>query len=509
MTAGRISGFFKSFLVFSLVVLQVFIMVVAVHFLRHYFAFIYALLEFACMLVIVMLINENDNQVYKFSWAMIVAILSVSGLLLYFLWGRSSKNRKIRRKIDMIEERSKKFLRRDPQVVDRLGLEEPYLKKLSVYLDAEGFPLYADTDGSFYPVGEQFFDALFCDLEKAEKFIFLEYFIVYRGQIWDRLYEVLKRKAAEGVEIRIMYDDAGSITTNTRSFVSELKTDGIKHIAFNPMYRYVDRLYFNYRNHQKIAVIDGNIAYTGGINIGDEYANLYKKHGHWKDCAVRLEGEGAWGLTRIFLEMWEFSGGVETNDYSIYYPTKKGVGKGFYQPFADGPTNNPRNPAETMYIQMIANAKDFVYITTPYLTPDERLTDTMITAAKSGVDIRIVTPNIFDHWYTRFITRSYYDHLLKNGVKIYEYTPGFMHSKMILSDGKSAIVGSVNLDYRSFYLHYECGVWMCNVPLAEDIKKDFENIFGVSDEISLERWRKRPWTDKAIEMGLRVFAPIM
>jgi cardiolipin synthase len=307
-----------------------------------------------------------------------------------------------------------------------------------------------------------------------------------------------------------MFDDAGSIFTTSRQFVSRFKEDRIEYRIFNPLHRYVDKLYLNYRNHQKIAVIDGNIAYTGGINIGDEYANLYEKHGHWKDTAIRIEGEGAWGLTRIFLQMWEFSGkGKPAGGFGIYHPRIKATGEGFVQPFADGPSNNPRNPAETIYRQIIANARDYVYVTTPYLILDEELIKTLVTAAQSGVDVRIVTPRVFDHWYTKYATHSYYESLLAEGVRIFEYTPGFMHAKMILSDGSNAVVGSINLDYRSLFLHYECGVWICGMPAVKEIEQDMRKTFDQSYEITLEEWKRRPWHHKVREMIMRIFAPII
>lgn len=509
MTKGKLSSIIRLLVIATLLVVQIITLVLSMHFLRQYFAFIYTVLEIVCMVVIISLINGNDNQVYKFSWAVIVAIFSVSGLMMYLLWGRNSRNKKMKAAMENAMAGSVEFTSANKHILEKLEEKSPLYKRFSVCLEKEGFPLYSNTEATYFSVGEDKFKALFNDLEKAKKFIFLEYFIVFEGQIWDKMYEILKRKSSEGVEIRFMYDDAGSLETTSKTFISKLDADKINYQIFNPMYRYVDKLYFNYRNHQKIAIIDGNIGYTGGINIGDEYANLYVKHGHWKDTAIRLSGEGVWGLTRIFLKMWEFSGGFVTQDYSIYYPCEHAREGGFFQPFADGPTGNSHNTAETLYTQIIANSSKYVYITSPYLTLDESLIRTISTAARSGVDIRIVTPKVFDHWYTSFVTHSYYEYLLKEGVRIFEYTPGFMHSKTIISDDSNAIVGSINLDYRSFYLHYECGVWMCDAPVIKDIKKDFLNTFDVSGEIIYEKWKQRPWLHKVREMAVRIFAPIM
>ncbi len=508
MNPGRISAAMKLLLVTILLTLQLLIMFAAVHFLRQYSAFIYTMLEAACMVVIILLLNENGNQVYKFSWAMIVAIFSVSGLIMYFMWGRNNKSKKMRRDMAGVLERSARFAGAVGSAGASLEAQFPELRRLSRYLKNEGFESFSNTAATYYSSGEEKFEALFADLRRAERFIFLEYFIVYEGQIFKRLYDILKQKASEGVEVRFICDDAGSIT-NTGIFQKRFKQDGISYMTFNPMNKYVDKLYFNYRNHQKIAVIDGHIGYCGGVNIADEYANLYEKHGHWKDSAIRLEGDAVWGLTRIFLEMWEFSGGHVTQDYSLYKPQKSCVSGGFFQPFADGPTNNPRNPAEDMYCQIIAGAKEYVYITTPYLALDEVLMKTMALAAQSGVDIRLVTPMVFDHWYTDLVTSSFYEPLLRAGVRIFAYTPGFMHAKTIISDSSNAIVGSINLDYRSFYLHYECGVWLCDTGVIKDILSDYEEIFKVCRELSLNEWRKRPLIKKALEKLFRILAPVL
>ena len=296
---------------------------------------------------------------------------------------------------------------------------------------------------------------------------------------------------------------------NTEEFRHELAVLGIRFGIFSPIHEGTSRLTFNYRNHQKIAIIDGNIGYTGGINLADEYANIITRFGHWKDTAVRLEGDGVWGLTSIFLEMWEFSKGYEDLDYTKYHPTCSIQCCGFVQPMADGPANNPHNPIEETYTHMINKARNYIYFTTPYLVLDQKMVDDLCRAAHSGVDVRIVTPRMYDKWYVYMVTVSNYGPLLANGVKIYEYKPGFIHSKTVAMDDECAICGSINMDYRSFYLHYECGVFMSENQAVLDIRDDILTTIKKCERITYDMWKKRPIHQKIIQWCLRLFSPIL
>jgi cardiolipin synthase len=278
-------------------------------------------------------------------------------------------------------------------------------------------------------------------------------------------------------------------------------------MAFNPAHKFILRLYINYRNHQRIVVIDGNIGYTGGANINDECVNLRSKYGYWKDTAIRLKGDAVWSMTVIFLQMWQLES-KKSENYFKYQPTIKLEGDGFYQPFSDGPFNNPRNPAETMYHQMISNAKEYIYITTPYLIIDASMIERLCIAAKSGVDVRIVVPKIFDKWNAQKVSRSNYEELMDAGVRIYEYSPGYIHAKTIISDDDHAITGSINMNYRSFYLHFENGIWICDAPVISDIKNDIEQTFEVSEEIFINEWKNRSRIEKAMESLLCVLSPL-
>jgi len=405
-------------------------------------------------------------------------------------------------------ERGTEFLSKDPGVYAELGAVHPTRKRISGYLGRKAFPLYKNTKCDYYPLGELQFEAMLKDMENAEKFIFLEYFILDNGELWKKFEELMIRKAEQGVEIRLMFDDLGSIVTAPDNLIKRLAGHGIQAKRFNPVHRYVSRLYINFRNHQKIAVVDGNVGYTGGTNLADEYANIYPKHGHWKDTAIRLEGDAVWSLTVAFLQMWE-SESNNKSDYEVYRPTYSCDGQGFYQPFTDGPVNNPDNPAEVMYRTIINNAKDYVYITTPYLVIDNTMMEALCTVALGGTDVRIITPKIWDHWYVHMVTQSNYGELLAAGVKICEYTPGYIHAKTIISDDDHAVTGSINMDYRSFYLHFENGVWICGAPVLKDIKRDIEETFKVCEEIQLDDWLRRPWYVKCLQTVLRLFAVLL
>lgn len=465
-------------------------------------------LELTGFIQVLSISEKNRSLTQTVPWLILILLLPVFGHLLYLLWGRSGTHSRKSKKINQILSLGSQWRKQSPGVAASLAEQHPLKKRTAVYLQQEGFPLYTNTDCAYFPLGELQFKALLSDLEKAEHYIFMEFFIVSEGQLWNRIHEILKLKASQGVEVRLLYDDLGSIFTLPKDFIERLAAEGICAQRFNPAHKYLARLYLNFRNHQKIVVIDGKIGYTGGTNLADEYANLYEKHGHWKDAAIRLTGEAVWGLTVTFLQMWE----AETElpeDYERYHPRTDVAGHGFYQPFDDGPVNHEHNPAEAVYRQTIHSAQKYVWITTPYLVIDEIMVDALCTAATSGIDVRIVTPKVWDHWYVHMVTRSNYGKLLKLGVRIYEYTPGYIHAKAILSDDIHAVTGSINMDYRSFYLHFENGVSIYGAPVLQDIKNDMLDTFAVSEEISYEQWKARPYRIIILQSFLRLFIPLL
>ena len=345
------------------------------------------------------------------------------------------------------------------------------------------------------------------ELEKAEKFIFFEYFIVAKGKMWDSILEIMERKVKQGVEVRVIYDDLGCLTTLDGSYYKQLRQKGIKCISFNKLG--IDAgVIMNHRDHRKILVIDGKVAFSGGINIADEYININSKYGHWKDNAFRIKGDAVWNYTVIFLSMWN-AFKKEDEDYTKfkYDYSEKSIGTGFAVPYSENPFNK-ENIAENVYLNIISSAKKYIYIFTPYLIIDTDVLNNLILAAKRGVDVRIVIPGIPDKKMVYTVSESYVEPLVKGGVKIYKYTPGFVHSKVFVSDDNIATVGTINMDYRSLYLHFECGCYFENMDVVKDIKEDLCVTMEKSHEVTTEeantKFIKGMW-----QACLRLAAPLM
>ena len=327
--------------------------------------------------------------------------------------------------------------------------------------------------------------------------------------MWDSILEVLKEKASQGVEVRVLYDDIGCFLTLPKNYAAQLAEYGIQCCVFNPFRPMLSAIQNN-RDHRKITVIDGKVGFTGGLNLADEYINTYEKHGYWKDAAVKVKGKAAWSLTLMFLEMWELCCGKQQNAKQFFPENEKTSGEepeGFVQPYADSPMDD-ENVGEHVYLQILNNAKDYVYICTPYLIVDDSMVSALCLAAKSGVDVRIITPHIWDKTFIHMTTRSYYRELIHGGVKIYEYSKGFIHSKTFVSDDHTATVGTTNLDFRSLYLHFECGIWMHGSEAVTQVKEDFLDTLEQCQQILLDECKGNLVT-RLFQDFLRVFAPLM
>jgi len=503
----RTPGTVRVVIILFALLAQILLLFYLVNLLRQNTVYLYFLLELVGALAVTLIITKNRNSSYAIVWLIVMMVMPVFGYVLFLLWGNTgSVHRKIREMHENIAY-GQGFLHQDSLVASDFLQKHPHRQRICRYLRNSGFPIYGHTQGSYYPTGELLFNKLIDDLAQAQKYIFMEYFIVAEGLLWDRIHSVLQDKARQGVEIRVLYDDIGSCTKIPDSLVAELRSEGIQVLRFNPAEANIFRLLINHRNHRKITVVDGQIGYTGGPNIADEYANLISRLGHWKDTAVRLEGEAVWSLAVNFLQLWDAEAGRQS-DYQSYRSLLQVDGSGFYQPFADSPVNNPHNPAEETYVQIISEARQYVYITTPYLVIDSLMKDTLCMAARGGIDVRIVAPKMWDHWYVHKVTQSNYECLLASGVRIFEYAPGFIHAKVILSDDDNAVIGTINMDYRSFFLDFENGVWICGAPVLQNMKNDLLDIFAVSEEIDLESWRNRPKLTKLTQSVLRIFAPL-
>lgn len=371
-----------------------------------------------------------------------------------------------------------------------------------------GMPCFDKSKTTYYPIGEEFYAALLEELQKAEQFIFMEYFIVQEGQMWNPIHEILKEKAAQGVAVYVMYDDFGCMTTLPERYYTQLSDDGIHCIPSNKFAPILSHIHNN-RDHRKITVIDGKVGFTGGINLADEYINAIVKHGHWKDTAIKIEGNAVRNLTALFITSWNTQS-KEHIDCGTYMSitTDQAEGNGYVIPFGDGPEPIYKdNIGKSVYLNMINAAKDYLYITTPYLICDHELLNALRIASKKGVDVRIITPHIPDKQAVFWMTRSNYKVLLEDGVKIYEYKPGFIHAKSFVCDDKFAICGTINLDYRSLVHHFECGAWMYHTDCILDMKTDFLKTMAQSQEIPTDLPVMRSWQRLLAEM-MKVFSPL-
>ncbi len=467
----------------------------------------YLISMLAGIITVVIIINRRSNPEHKIAWVIFILILPIFGITVFLLWGGGRVPPYIRKRMKISEARYRKYLKDDSEIREHLKYYDLIHSRQADFLIGEsGYPVFDKTYTEYLSSGEKFFSVLLEELEKAEKYIFIEFFIIAEGEMWEEIHTILRKKVAAGVEVKVIFDDFGSIKRQHKDFISRLRWEGIGVSVFNPINPLMN-IFMNNRDHRKIVVIDGKTAFTGGINIGDEYINLKKRFGHWMDSGIMLKGNGVKSFVAMFCSMWEFitRKKLRVSDYWVDSPA---IDDGFVIPYSDDPLNG-KNPAEGLYMQILNTAQRYVYIATPYLIIDNSMKNAIRMAAKSGIDIRIITPHIPDKWYVHPVTQYNYLELLEAGVKIYEYLPGFIHSKLFVSDDKVATVGSVNMDYRSFVFHFECGVWVCDNSTVLDVKKHINEIVSQSKEIKLEEWRKRSVWLKLKQAVLHVFAPFM
>ena len=460
------------------------------------------------IVVVLKLNSKHTNSAMKMPWIMLIMALPVMGLCMYLLFellgdpGVSKRLRSVRINLlrdegDMAEKNLETLSRQNPAAANQFR----YLWKTAAYSP------YTNTRVQYYPEAKDAFLAMKEELEKAEHFIFMEYFIVQNGESFRELEEILERKAREGVEVRLLYDDFGSIAKIGRTFSRRLAEKGIQCVPFNPASPFLN-LFMNHRDHRKITVIDGRVGFTGGYNLADEYFDLVRPYGKWKDTGLRLEGEAVRSLTSTFLELWYLqTGKKEPTD--VYLNVRHSIpAAGMVQPFADNPLEEERI-AENVYLNLINQASQSLFIMTPYLIITDEMTHALGLAAKRGVDVRIITPGIPDKKTVYAVTRSYYAGLARQGVRIFEYTPGFCHAKQCLCDGKLASIGTSNLDYRSLYHHFENNVLLYGCEAVEDIAEDFENLFPQCAEVTESYASGRGGMLRTWQYILRLFAPLM
>ena len=483
----KILGFLfnKITITFLLILIQIIWLIVLFMNLSEYSIWINVFFSVLSIIMFLSVIVSNQNPAYQIGWISIIAVFPILGGLFYLFMGNKRPSRRMKRSLLKAQQKTSDILIQDDEIIKLMSKD---MSMISGYINnTVGYPVFEHTLIDYFEVGETMYEQMLLDLKKAEKFIFIEYFIVAKGEMWNTLKEVLIEKAKAGLDVRVIFDDFGCIKVMNNKLKAELTKAGIKLLMFNPI-RPIVSLVMNHRDHRKITVIDGKIGYTGGINIADEYINKKERFGHWKDTGVRLEGEAVKGLTLMFLRLFCAYQDCEEDCspfFNVDFSDYKNVDNGFIQTFSDSPLDD-ESTALNLYLDLLWKAKNYAYIFTPYLVIDNELKSALCMAAKRGVDVRIVVPEIADKKIVMQLTKSYFKQLILAGVKIYRYTPGFIHAKNFLVDDRVAIVGTINLDYRSLYLHFECGAMMIESSGIADVKEDFINTFHQSREVSLE-----------------------
>lgn len=476
------------------------------------YSFVNTVIKVIAILVVLIIVNKRSEPSYKIAWSFVILSIPIVGLLIYFIFGRSELTRRTRKRMETINRELEKELPDGTQYMEELKKKDKSIYNQVKYInDWACFPVYRNTATKYYRVGEEMFPDILKALKSAEHFIFIEYFIVEEGVMFNQILDILKEKAAKGVDVRFIYDDFGSVTTLPADYYKKMRSFGIQCVKFNPLYP-VMSVIMNNRDHRKILVIDGKVGFTGGINLADEYINKVKRFGYWKDTGLRLTGEAVWSFTVMFLEMWSYITKENQGDITIFKPQvhqqEVFEDDGYVQPYDDSPLDHETS-GENIYLNIISRAKDYVYIFTPYLIPDHQLLKCLENAAKSGVDVRIIMPGIPDKRVVYWMGQSYYEELLECGVKIYQYKPGFVHAKCFVCDDEIATVGSINLDYRSLYLHFECGVWMYQSSAVVQVKEDIMDTLKECEEITMEFCRKRPAVIRTFLGVLKIFTPLL
>jgi len=465
-------------------------------------------------LIIALYVVYKDMRPHnKLSWIFLILFLPFIGCPCYFFFGRSEMTKKSRNHIATLQAMIEPLRERQEDVEEYLKEKSDIAhKQMSCAINVGKYPVYMENESKYYHVGDDMFVDMIDDIKKAEKFIFLEFFIMKQGVMFDTLVDVLEERAKAGVHVRLIYDDMGCIDEFPPKYYKVLQKKGIHVACFNPFRPFLS-IIMNNRDHRKIVVVDGKVAYTGGLNIADEYINAIERFGHWKDAGVRVTGDAVWSFTTMFLEMWSFIT-KGTEDFSKYKliennnATLLEQGRGFIQPYGDCPLDK-RYLIESIYLNLISNAKKYVYIFTPYLIIGSELSTALINAARSGVDVRIVTPAIPDKKMVFLLTQSNYESLIRGGVKIYQYTPGFIHSKCFVVDDEYASVGTTNLDFRALYLHFECGVLMYKTQSVLKVKEDALLTFENSKQVSLAECENKNFFYQLFLSVMRLFSPLL
>ena len=479
-------------------------------FLTEYIPYVYVVSTVVTVIVIIYILNKKEETSYKLAWIVPILAFPIFGTLFYIYMELQVEVRLIARRLRQLLDETDVYLKQDPDVMESLKKESGRIGSLAHYMDQYGgYPIYQNTSAKYFPCGEVMIEELKNQLRQAERFIFMEYFIIERGVMWDGILEILEQKVKEGVEVRVMYDGMCWLSKLPYHYPEELQKKGIQCKMFSPV-RPMLSTYQNNRDHRKITVIDGKTAFTGGINLADEYINAVDRFGYWKDTALMVKGDAVKSFTIMFLQMWNITERTR-EDYEKYIvkePQTVEGAAGYIMPYGDSPLDD-ENVGENVYLDILYQAKRYVHITTPYLILDNDMITALTYAAKRGIETVIIMPHIPDKKYAYLLARSYYEQLLEAGVQIYEFTPGFVHAKSYVSDDEKAVVGTINMDYRSLYLHFECAAYMYRNPAVMDVEEDFQETLKKCQKITLEDCRSFPFCKKLAGGALKLFAPLM
>ncbi len=508
---GILSLIFSRFLIIGiLLILQAFlyisIFVLLDQYITHYMIITVA---FTLIMVIYLFSSKIDNSA-KLTWMLIIAVVPFLGAL--FLWFTQMNwgHRRQQKRVAAMVDETRSAISQDPQVMEELEADGGGTDDLSTYLNHSGcFPIYKNTEADFFPLGEDKFAAMLEELEKAEHFIFMEYFIIEEGYMWGKILEILIRKAKAGVDVRVMYDGMCEMSTLPADYWKLLKKQGIQAKAFSPIIPLLSS-HYNYRDHRKILVIDGKTAFTGGVNLADEYINRIERFGHWKDTAVRLKGDAAKSFTLLFLQMWN----TTEKQPEPVDPFLKETGfvpekpSGYVIPYGDCPLDDYK-VGESIYMDILNRATDYVHVMTPYLILDGELETSLTFAALRGVDVKLILPGIPDKKAAYALAKTHMRSLVAAGVKVYYYTPGFVHAKVVVSDDVKAVVGTINMDYRSLYHHFECAAYLYKTSCIGDIEADFQKTLKECDPVTEESIRKEKFGYRLLGLLMKFIAPLM
>ncbi len=500
---------YRILIVGALLILQVTWLVLSLLTFSNISPVVNAVFRITSIVVLFIVINSRQNPAYKLAWSVPILIFPLLGGMMFAFFGTRQPSKKLREKLNASWKKLEHTIVQEPGILEQVEEESETVYGQVRYLrDFANAPLWKNTQTKYFKSGEENFPYIVEELKKAKHFIFMEYFIIADGRMWNTILAILKEKAAAGLDVRLMYDDIGCLRLLPQGYDMVLEEYGISCEAFNPFVPFVS-VVMNNRDHRKILVIDGDVGFTGGINLADEYINEKERFGYWKDTGIMLKGDAVWNLTVMFLHTWNALRPTDTS-FEVFRPhayhKEHYESDGFVQPYGDSPLDL-ENVGENVYLNIINTAKDYVYMFTPYLIIDNEIATALTLAAKRGVDVRIVTPHIPDKKTAFMLTQSYYEQLMDGGVKIYEFEPGFIHAKCFVCDDRVATVGTVNLDYRSLYLHFECGVFLYRTSSVMDVKQDA--LETIAKSIPVTRDMLKPVLQKVlIQAILKLFAPL-